>query len=292
MLSVILPIYKPNRKFIKELLVSLLRQSYLNYELIVVNDGSGEPFFYETELFQDFRNISFIHSGTNKGLPFALNSGVRNARGCYIARVDADDICHPRRFEEQVNFLDNNLDIDLVGSWAQCFGGSNRILRPSLRHKQIFVDAVFDSPLIHPSVLGRKRVFRELYDTRYVRCQDYELWTRCLGQGYKFANIQKVLVYYRVRPGGNESPVQKVFAEAVRKNFISSFSFLTVEKRITTLKLANRHVISEKVSFISVLGVAIAFIKNSYPAVHVVKTFLTQYFKNLSKNIGIPFGNR
>ena len=284
-LSVLLPVYKPCRSEFIACLHSIVNQSYKNFELIIIDDGSNfvltDNDFYLLEQLERYKLVKLIK---NMGLPYALNIGIKNSSGDFIARIDADDICFPTRFEEQLIFLEHNPHIDMVGSWAQCIGDDSKVIKPFYEHKHIYLHSLFDSPMVHPSVLGKRQVFELFYNVDFIKAQDYELWTRALMTGYRFCNIQKPLIYYRVREKGNSSYDQKLFSELVRISFIGKIDFLTFTQKENLLSLANRHLKQDLISFASLLEL-IYVLRSRFGLWHTTKLFLSNYIKSFSRKV-------
>ena len=201
-ISVIMGTYNPTMKHLKEAVNSIITQTLREWELILIDDGSEINIFKEVKKIQETDNrIRIIRNSKNRGLAFALNQGLKQARGKYIARMDDDDISLPSRFKEQVKFLENNLDYGWVGCNADLFddeGVWGMASRPEKPVKSSFLNS---SPFIHPSVMFRKEVLLESggYSlSRFAsRCEDYELFMRLYANGKKGYNIKSILFQYR-----------------------------------------------------------------------------------------------
>lgn len=198
-ISVILPVHN-GEAYLKETIDSILSQTYTNFELIVINDGSTDSSEQIILSYTDSR-IVYLKNETNLKLIATLNRGIQAAKGKYIARMDADDRCHPTRFAKQVKLLESNREIGVCGSWARLIDGQgNRIGRiknacsPGLLRCLLF----FTCPLLHPSVMGKACVFKDnAYDPEMLHIEDMELWNRLSGKGILFANIPEFLIDYR-----------------------------------------------------------------------------------------------
>ena len=201
LVSVILPVYNAST-FLKESIDSVLNQTYTNFELIIINDASTDDSDIIISSYDDSRICHFKNS-ENLKLIKTLNKGIYLAKGKYIARMDADDICYPNRLEEQISFLENNPEYILVGSSAKVIderGIEKNDLVYFSEHEDIVFASLFYSPIIHPSAVIRKGGlddFNLKYDESYIHVEDYELWTRMLFFG-KFKNLKKNLLKYRV----------------------------------------------------------------------------------------------
>jgi len=197
LISVILPVYNGER-FVISALRSILQQSVSDIEVIVINDGSTDS----TEgLLSQIRDERLrLVSRPNRGLIDSLNEGVSLATGKYIARMDADDIAHPKRFELQLEFMRRH-DLHLCGSAIRTFGASSKIKRyPSddktLKYGMLFLGKSFP----HPTVIGLREVFEKFpYDKEFVHAEDAALWLKIISlDGIRVGNHPKPLLKYRL----------------------------------------------------------------------------------------------
>lgn len=204
LISVLLPCYNAEM-YVEEAIVSILNQTYTNFELIVINDCSSDGTRDILLKFQkqDSR-IILVENEKNLGLVFTLNKGLNLAKGKYIARMDADDISFPERFEKQVDKLESDEDIVICGGGIISFY-QNQNLKP---HKRLYpldtssirAEAVFNTPFAHPCVMMRTSTLIQnnlFYDARYKYSEDYHLWQRLIIYG-ECANIDDYLLNYRV----------------------------------------------------------------------------------------------
>lgn len=231
--SVVLPVYNCE-KYISESIDSILQQSFTDFELIVIDDGSSDGTYQKIKEFDDPRII--VLSQKNKGLPCTLNESFEMARGKYIARQDADDYSFPDRLRRQVDFLENNPEIALVGTWAEIWvetEKSSRFIKHSIKSNSIKFDLLFDSAFVHSSIMLRKSLFNVAggYNPIYKPVEDYEYWTRIASQ-YEVANIPTILHAYRELPASmiradpekNLVPLVKITATAIERLVGASFS--------------------------------------------------------------------
>ena len=123
-----MPVFN-NEKYLKESIESILKQTYVDYEFIIVNDGStdGSQKIIEDYQKQDDRIILLTQD--NQGITKSLNRGIKNSKGKYIARMDADDVCDPKRFEFQIQFLEKHPNTDIVGSMVSLISEKNEVMR-------------------------------------------------------------------------------------------------------------------------------------------------------------------
>jgi glycosyltransferase involved in cell wall biosynthesis len=160
---------------------SILQQTYQNFELIIINDGSRDGTWGLIESYKDSRVVG-VNFEQNRGLINVLNHGLKLARGRYIARMDADDIALPKRFEKQVEYLEDHLDCGACGTAIINFGESGKTHKMAYpcKHEEITAALkLFERNICHPSVMLRTSVLREnniLYREEYLYAEDYKLW--------------------------------------------------------------------------------------------------------------------
>ncbi len=203
--SVVMPVYNAEGTVLHAL-ESLRTQTFQPLEIIVVNDGSTDG---TMELLHRQRDIKLLdHS--HRGIAPALNDGLTAARGDYIARMDADDLCHPARIEQQASCLDIYDEVGLVGCRV-AFGGNreeqagfatyvdwiNSLVEPN----DIALNRFVESPFAHPSVMFRRELFEKYGAYRAGPFpEDYELWLRWMANGVKTAKINDELLTWNDPP--------------------------------------------------------------------------------------------
>jgi glycosyltransferase involved in cell wall biosynthesis len=191
-------------------LCSLARQTFTDWELIVVDDGSSDdsPAILATAAQKDARIRIIRQHG--EGLVIALNTGLAACKSQLIARMDGDDICHPLRLERQVAYLDNNPDVGLVACNFRHFP------RPHLKqgmlayetwqnaladHDLILRDRFIESPFVHPSIAARRELINAMGGYRDLGWpEDYDLWLRLADAGTRFARLPDLLFFWRDHP--------------------------------------------------------------------------------------------
>lgn len=200
LVSVILPVYNAE-KYIESAILSILNQSLPDFELIIINDGSNDSSKQIIQSFDDKR-IKYIENEKNLGLIATLNRGIKICKGKYIARMDADDISMPKRFEKQVSFLEKNTVYGICGTWASIINENNEIagrIKNPTNNSAIRISLLFTNPIIHPSVMFQADILREfLYSSDSVHSEDYDLWCRiALLSKVKMKNLPIKLLKYR-----------------------------------------------------------------------------------------------
>lgn len=202
-ISVVMGVYNQYSK--EELMAavhSILEQTFSDFEFIIYDDGSDrEPARHLEELETLDRRIRVIREEKNRGLAFSLNRCIKEAKGHYIARMDADDISLPTRLEEEYNFLEAHPQYDWVGCNARVFEKDQiwGVMRMAEEPNQY--NFLPFSPYIHPTVMYRSEIFEKgnRYETTDMtrRCEDYEFFMWLYRSGYRGFNMQRILFLYR-----------------------------------------------------------------------------------------------
>jgi len=203
-ISVILPVYNGER-YIVQSVESILKQSYRDFELVVVNDGSTDRTGSLLRGISDPRIV--LVEQENQGLTRTLNNALKVIKGEYIARQDADDLSHPDRLLRQVEFLDTRLDVGLVGSVCLCLNEEGEIigktppLTDPLKLKKILRER--GNPFVHGSVMFRRECIGKVggYRVEMDRAEDYDLWLR-ISEYYEIAKLKEPLYLWRWSQSG------------------------------------------------------------------------------------------
>ena len=199
--SVVLPAYNAS-KTITRAVDSILAQEYTGWELIIVNDGSTDSTLSDLQAYQCPR-VS-LHSIPHGGIARALNFGIKISKGRHIARMDADDVCHPSRLGEQVQFLEQHPEIGLVSSCVQYrgerynqFGYAYYVdsINAIVDENEIYNKRFTEAPFPHPSVMFRKSLFYQHggYQKGPLP-EDFELWLRWFHRGVRMHKLAKNLL--------------------------------------------------------------------------------------------------
>ncbi len=218
LVSVVLPVYN-GEKYLAESLDSLLAQTYQNWELVIINDGSTDGTENLISKYQDKR-IRYLPNDGNKGIIFSLNRGLRESNGVYIARLDADDIALPHRLEKQVGFLSENPDYALCGSYFQTIDSNGRFLKnvrfpANNRDAQSYL--LLHNCFCHSAIMMRTSIAKELkYDEKFQVCEDYDLWYRISRTG-KILNLPEFTTLYRVHDNNMSTRKSEIMFAHVNK---------------------------------------------------------------------------
>lgn len=229
LVSVLLPVYN-GAEYLTAAIESILSQTYQNFELIIINDGSHDDSAKIISQFGDSRIRAYRQN--NQGLAASLNRAIQLAQGKYLARQDQDDLSLPQRFQRQVEFLESYEEWGMVGTWAKILSKNKTVPKLHSHPSESSVlkfELLFDNPFVHSSMMIRKVVFDcvGLYSTDKARQppEDYELWSR-VARKFKVANIPEVLHIYRDVPSSMSKGAVNPFSENVIKISRENFSWI------------------------------------------------------------------
>lgn len=189
LVTIAIPIYNAD-KYIRDAIQSCINQTYQNWELLLMCDGSTDN---STVIAKEIANgdsrIKIIDDGQNRGLIARCNQSVEMCETKYYARMDADDIMCINRIEEQVKFMEEHAEVDVCGSSIMTIDNNNNIIGSSFNEGRV-------KSFIHPTVFGRTEWFRENpYANWALRAEDFELWIRTSGKSNFYALPQPLLFY-------------------------------------------------------------------------------------------------
>lgn len=200
--SIVVPVFEPHPVFFRQAIASVLAQTFTDFELIIVEDPSsrsGRPLLAGL----DDPRIRYIENETRTSLPRQHNRGLAEARGAFICRFDADDICEPDRVARELAFLETHPDVDVVGSALTVIDEHARMVgrRGYPRDHDAIVAAMRRfNPIANSTVMFRRQVYERFGGWRdsTLPAQDYEWYSRLGAGGARFANLAEPLVRYRL----------------------------------------------------------------------------------------------
>ncbi|MEF2243939.1 glycosyltransferase family 2 protein [Paenibacillus sp. IITD108] len=200
MASVIMPVYN-GELHLEEAIQSVLNQSYTDFEFIIINDGSTDQSLNIITKYKLLDNRIHVISRENRGLVFSLNEGIVAAKGKYIIRMDADDICYSNRFEKQIDFLETHRSVSILSSYVTIIGEENGLLEQKLNQPLVHPVKQFLTEwycYCHPAVVMRKNIFKTLTGYQSYFAEDLDLWLRACNEQMQFGKLEMPLLYYRV----------------------------------------------------------------------------------------------
>ena len=202
-ISVIMSVYNAE-VYLEEAIESILNQSFSDFEFLILDDCSVDNSAHILSIFasRDAR-IKVFTNKENLGLTKSLNKLIFLANGEFLARMDADDISLVERFKEQISFFNTHPAVDIVGTFSQDISEIGEVMGERtvpVSHKEIIKLLPKLNPLSHPTVMMRASVISKIggYDERFRTSQDYHLWFKAIGNGFKINNIPKTLFQYRM----------------------------------------------------------------------------------------------
>jgi len=229
--SVVLPV-KNGAQYIGGAIDSILNQTFSDFELVIIDDGSDDATAKIVQNYTDPR-IRLV-SQENQGVSKAANHGFALAKGKYITRHDHDDLSMPTRLEKQVRFLENHPECGLVGAWAQIWSGAvptSRVHRHPTSPGEIAFALLFNAPFVNASCLFRKEVLEwsggYTEDENRTPPEDYEFFSR-IAQKFDLANLPEYLMIYREVLNSQSSSIRSEQASK-KDNFVSHLALFSGE---------------------------------------------------------------
>ena len=219
--TIIMPVYN-SYLFIEEAIQSVLNQTYQNWELWIINDNSIDSSIEIINKFKCHKRIYILENKENKGAAYCRNIGIKNCNEhCkYITFLDADDIMETEKIEKQVQFLEKNNAIHLIGCNVYVIDENSKMKGKRffpLKDEDISANIFKANPFIQSAIMLRKNVFNtiKLYDESFAKCQDYELWFRIIDK-YKSANLKGCLLKYRIIDSVKSSHLKKTLFSTIK----------------------------------------------------------------------------
>jgi len=203
--SIVLPVYNSDA-YLKESIESILAQTFTDFELIILNDGSSD---HSADIILSYsdKRIIYLKNETNRGLIYTLNKGIEHAIGKYTARMDADDICEVNRLEIQKNWLDTHPQTSIVCSFSEFINekkanvGFYKADRKYVSSHQLRKRLPYQNCITHPTIMGKSEIFKTYKYAAYQQnIEDYDLWLRLAADGKIIEKIPKSLLLYRLHP--------------------------------------------------------------------------------------------
>lgn len=238
--SVVMSAYNAE-SFLHEAIESVLNQTFQQFELIIINDGSTDSTLSIIKSFQDHR-IKIIENDKNRGLIYSLNKGIELSKGKYIARMDADDICMPSRLENQVRMFELNQNAVIVGSNYYLLYQS-KLKHIKNRNDSDYQKAVliFTPCFCHPTVM-MKNIFSQYnlsYHPNFLHAEDFKLWTDMAQYG-TFLNVAKPLLKYRhhTKQVSNQYHENQLkISSDIRSAYLQKLGFKITDEQLNIINL-------------------------------------------------------
>lgn len=229
-LDVLLPV-KDGMPYLEEAIKSVLGQTFSDFTLLVIDDGSSDQTAEVVTAFAESDSRVNLVSCDGSGLIDALNQGLNLSTSPFIARMDADDVSMPARFERQISYLRTHSDVDVVGCWTELIDQKGQLLGTITEYPGSPTELLHDlfsnkNPLAHPTVMMRGDKVKTLggYRKALEAAEDFDLWLRVAETG-KLANLAEPLLRYRLHPG------QVSARRRLAQSFASELAFICSEER-------------------------------------------------------------
>lgn len=238
LISVIMSNYNTPEEYLRAAIESVLNQTYSDYEFIIVDDCSTDDSLRIINSYTDER-ITVFKNEENSGITKSLNRALSLAKGEFVARMDADDICLPERFEKQVDFLRKNKSVVVCGTGVELFGDGAYVHQEKFVCKKIPEKEQFQIQLlfgnhtniIHPTAMFRHSVLSEnsvTYNDKYVFAQDYRMWVECSRLG-ECCNLDEILFKYRIHNKAVSTDKKAIQEECAKNIMAEQLSWLGLE---------------------------------------------------------------
>jgi glycosyltransferase involved in cell wall biosynthesis len=303
-ISVLMSVHN-GAKYLKESIKSILNQTFSDFEFIIVNDASTDNSLEIIKSFSDSR-IVILNNPENLGLTKSLNIGLKQASGKYIARLDADDLSFPDRLEKQLSFMEKNIDISLIGSWAKIIDNKGQFIKNNYSSSDSnflkFQISFIKNPLIHSSIFFKKEILKEIkqYDENFIYAQDFSFYSKVIKR-YKISVIPQTLIEYRNHAEAishipNKLEIQRKNAKKIIfkninfycqldwKNFSFLYKALNRQKISLTIlikslflwkKIFQSYILKENLSYLEIKKITPLYYKKK-------KGMISQFIKNYS----------
>lgn len=230
--SILMPVYKGD-KYLQDAVDSVLNQTFKDFEFIIICDDPIDETRFLFDRYQQKDSRIRVFYQKKQGLVKSLNTGISLAKGEYIARMDADDISLPDRLRKQVEFMDNNPEVGICGTWVETIGDVlGNVWKHPCDHETIKSRMLFETVIAHPSIIVRKGIFLKnkfAYMQDEVYAEDYGLWVRA-AKIVKLANIPEILIHYRIHKSTSNRREQRLTANKIRLAQIKDLGIKTTKE--------------------------------------------------------------
>lgn len=226
LVTVLLPVYN-GAEYVKEAIDSILNQTFTDFELLIIDDGSTDNSVEIVEAYMDNR-IRLVKNEKNLGLTPTFNKGVDMIDTKYTARMDADDISNPTRFEKQVAYLEAHPNVAMVDALNVFIDKDGKIMDRVFNgihtEKELRDSLPNDNLISHPTMMIRTDIYKK-YKYRLIQFEDYDLWLRLANDGHVIHRINEVLLKYRIH-GNSYTDSGKKKSSGTLRQAITKRSYL------------------------------------------------------------------
>lgn len=224
MVTVLMTVYNEGEKTLKKSIESILNQTYCKFDLLIIIDNPEN--LSAIKAIKNYSElddrIKYVINEKNLGLPISLNKGIDLIKTKYIARMDADDIAISNRLQVQLEYMEKNKSIDLVGSNIIYFNEDISFKRSPIPQDAESIKKILKvcNVMSHPTFFGKTEVFRKLKYRNLKYSQDYDFICRLIEKGYNVCNIdQYLLKYYFSQNNPKKELIQRIIMLEVQKQY-------------------------------------------------------------------------
>ena len=247
MISVIMPVYN-GEEFLREAIESILDQTYKDFEFLILYDESSDDSFKIIQKYVALDSRVKLIKCERNGILGALNKGIRLSKGDFIARMDADDVCFPERFEKQIKFMEKE-NLDICGGDFVIINNNNAFIEhvkvPKTK-SEIILTMGFNVPFAHPSVMIKKeflKINKLFYGSNGKKyAEDLDMWIVMFSKGAIFGNLKEEILKYRILNTSLSRVNSKKIAYEIKlelNNFINQNKALYKSSLLEVLKEDN-----------------------------------------------------
>lgn len=236
--TVLLPVFN-SEKYLRQAIDSILNQTFKNFELLIINDGSTDGSNIIINSYSDER-IRVLDNCENVGLTASRNRGLQEARGEYVALLDSDDIAYSTRLYDQVTFLEKNKDFGLIASWANIIDETSNttgeIWKYDASPEKIISILLFHNYFVQSAVMLRKSCLPAECYRNFQLAEDYDFWVR-IARNTRVWNLQKVLIGYRIHKESISRKKTDLMEECTRNIVTYQLEAIKIKPTIYELEL-------------------------------------------------------
>ena len=237
LVSVIMSEYNTDEKLLLKSIESIIKQTYKNIELILIDDCGKNNVKKMVSKFNDSR-IKVYKNEKNSGLVYSLNKAIKKATGEYIVRMDTDDYSYPKRIELQVNFMQKNKKYDIISGNAILYDGENEWGKTTGNGEITRNQMLNGCPIIHPTVMYKKSVIESIGGYQnYQRCEDYATWIEAMINGYKIYRMNDILLKYHLSKEDYKKRTLKT-----RKGFLKMLKYQYIKLKPSITKICRIYI--------------------------------------------------
>jgi len=231
LITVLMPVHNGER-YIGEAIFSILKQTFRDFELLIINDHSTDKTLNVINLYKDDK-IRLIHNNKKLGLAVTRQKGVDLSRGRIIAFLDSDDISHPDRLKDQIKYLNNDRNLGVIGSWVELIDSNGKRTGKVWKHAsdQKLIPSIlfFRSCFTQSAITLKKEILKRFpFRKEFWAAPDYDLLTR-LSCKFEMSNIPKILTYYRYHESNMSKDYQDEITVCVNKIFKRNIANLGIQ---------------------------------------------------------------